>query len=104
MDCQKHFLDVAIGMPRSIHDSRMLCRSALFEQVEAGTMFDAEFHVEDFTPFLLGYVGYSLKQWLVTLYQDGPPQLGHRSVLECLFNKKLSRGRSVVKNAFGILK
>ena len=67
-------------------------------------MFDAEVHVEDFPPFLLRYVGYSLKQWLVTLYQDGPPQLGHRSVLECLFNKKLSRGRSVVKNAFGILK
>ena len=41
-----------------------------------------------------------LKQWLMTLYRD----FGQRSILECLFNKRLSRGHSVIENAFSILK
>jgi hypothetical protein len=103
-DRHKRFLDVAVGMPGSTHDSRMLRRSALFQQAETGTLFDPEVNVEGFTPFLLGDAGYPLKQWLLTPYRDGPGRAGHRSVLERLFNKKLSRGRSVVENAFGILK
>ena len=40
--------------------------------------------------------------WLITPYKEIPG--GRRSVQEQLFNRKLSRGRSVVENAFGILK
>jgi hypothetical protein len=60
--------------------------------------------VHGFTPYLLGDAGYSLKQWLLTPYRDGSGRAGHRTVLERLFNRKLSRGRSIIENAFGILK
>jgi hypothetical protein len=40
----------------------------------------------------------------MTPYRDGLGRAGHRSVLERLFNKKLSRGSSVVENAFSMLK
>jgi hypothetical protein len=104
VDRHKRFLDVAVGMPGSTHDSRMLRQSALYERAENGTLFDPNLNVEGFSPFLLGDAGYSLKKWLMTPYRDGPGRAGQRSVLERLFNRKLSRGRSVVENAFGILK
>lgn len=57
-----------------------------------------------FTPYLLGNGSYTLKSWLMTPYRDGPSRDDQRSLLDCLYNKRLSRGRSVVENAFGILK
>jgi hypothetical protein len=104
VDMHKRFLDVAVGMPGSTHDSRMLRRSALYERAENGTLFDPNLNVEGFSPFLLGDAGYPLKKWLMTPYRDGPGRAGQRLVLERLFNRKLSHGRSVVENAFGILK
>jgi hypothetical protein len=46
----------------------------------------------------------TLRQWLMTPYRDGLGRANHRSVLERLFNRNPSRGRSVVENAFEILK
>jgi hypothetical protein len=96
VDRHKRFLDVAVGMPGSTHDSCMLRHSALYQQAESGTLFDTDISVEGFTPYLLGDAGYPLKQWLLTPYQDGPRRARHRLVLERLFNRKISRGRSVV--------
>ena len=57
--------------------------------------------IEGFIPYFHGDSGYPPKQWLMTLYCDKPSYGGHQSILECLFNKILSHGRSVVENAFG---
>jgi hypothetical protein len=100
VDWYKRFVDVAVGMPGSTHDSRMLRRSSLYQKAEAGTLFPEGVNHEGFSPYLLGDAGYPLKQWLMTPYRDS----GQRSILERLFNRRLSRGRSVIENAFGILK
>jgi hypothetical protein len=104
VDRNKRFLDLAIGMPGSTHDSCMLRRSSLFQQAESSALFDEGSNVAGFSPYLLGDSGYPLKHWLMMPYRDGPARAGHRSVLERLFNKRLSRRRSAVENAFGILK
>jgi hypothetical protein len=104
VDRQKRFVDLAVGMPGSTHDSRMLRLSTLYHEAENGTLFDPAVSMEGFSPYLLGDSGYLLKQWLLIPYRDGPGRGGQQSVLERLFNKHLSRGRSVVENAFGILK
>jgi hypothetical protein len=104
VDRNKRFLDLAIGMPGSTHDSRMLRRSSLFQQAENGTLFEEGCSFDGFSPYFLGDSGYPLKQWLMTPYRDGLGRARNRTVLERLFNKRLSRGRSVVENSFGILK
>jgi hypothetical protein len=104
VDRQKRFIDVAVGMPGSTHDSRMLRRSSLFQMADSSTLFDEGSNMDGFTPFLLGDAGYPLKHWLMTPYRDTPGRRNDRSVLQRLYNKRLSRGRSVIENAFGILK
>jgi hypothetical protein len=104
VDRRKRFIDLAVGMPSSTHDSRMLRRSSLYQNAENGTLFDPTIAVEGFTPYLLGDLGYPLKQWQMTPYRDGPGRGGQQSLIERLFSKRLSRGRSVVENAFDILK
>jgi hypothetical protein len=54
VDRWKRFLDLAVGMPGSTHDSRVLRRSALYSKVEAGTLFDDGVNVDGFTPYFLG--------------------------------------------------
>jgi hypothetical protein len=58
---RKKFLDVAVGMHGSIHDSRMLRRSSLYQQAEKGTLLDPAVSFEGFIPYLLGDAGYPLK-------------------------------------------
>ena len=71
---------------------------------ESGTLFNGGISARGFSPYLLGNVGYLLKQWLLTPYRDELTRAGHQSVLECLYNTRLFRGRNVVENALGILK
>jgi hypothetical protein len=104
VDRSKRFLDLSVGMPGSTHDSRVLCQSTLYQQTESGTLFDEGINVDGFMPYLLGDAGYLLKQWLMTPYRGGVGRADGRSILERLYSKRLSRGRSVVENASGILK
>jgi hypothetical protein len=54
VDWHKQFLDVTVGMPRSIHDLQMLRRSALYQQAQSSTLFNSNISVEGFISFLLG--------------------------------------------------
>ena len=74
----------------------------LYQKATSKNLFNPAHAVEGFVPYLIGDKGYPILHWLITPYRDIPS--GRRSVQETLFNRKLSRARSVVENAFGILK
>jgi hypothetical protein len=97
-------VDLAVGMPGSTHNSRVLRRSSLYLQAESGTLFEDGVNVDGFIPYLLGDCGYLLKQWLMMPHCEGRGWAEDCSILDCLYNRLLFRGRSVVENAFGILK
>jgi len=102
VDRNRHFLDVVVGMPGSTHDSRVLRRSSLYNRALSGTLFTKGVNQEGFLPYLIGDSSYPLYPRLMNPYRDGPGRASQRSGIERLFNRKLSKGRSVV--AFGILK
>jgi hypothetical protein len=100
VDSNKRFLDLYLGRPGSTNDSRVLRCSSLYRLAMYQTLFDGYYSVEGFSPYLLGDSGYPLLPWLMVPHKN----VRNLSVLETLFNKKLRKGRSVVENAFGILK
>jgi hypothetical protein len=102
VDNKKKFVDIFVGMPGSTNDARMLRRSSLYREAREGNLFDVEYSQDNFASYLIGDKGYPLLPWLQVPFRDLP--VGRRSVVERLFNRKLSQGRAVVENAFGILK
>jgi hypothetical protein len=51
--------------------------------------------------YFLADKGYLLLNWMLTPFrEDGVP----RSLVELVYNKRHQRGRSVVENAFGLMK
>ena len=61
VDRSKRFLNLFIGMLGSTHNSKVLHRSALYQQAKSGTLFDEGINVDGFTPYLLGDARYPLK-------------------------------------------
>ena len=102
VDRSKKFIDISVGMPSSTNDSRQLRRSMLYRRATTTNLFNPADFVQGFTPYLIGDKGFPILPWLITPYRELPR--GRRSVQETLFNRKLSRARLVVENAFGILK
>lgn len=100
VDHEKRFLDLFVGLPGSVNDSRVLRRSGLFRKATDGRIVEGLAVSQDgFTPYLLGDKGYPLLPWLMTPYREG-----RHTVLETLYQRKHKRGRSVIEHAFGILK
>jgi len=100
VDSSKRFLNLYVGMPGSTNDSRMLRRSALFHRGQHRTLWNPTLAFNGFSPYLLGDSGYPLLPWLMIPHRRD----NNISVSGALFNRKLSRGRSVVENAFALLK
>jgi hypothetical protein len=63
-------------------------------------LFDPSKGVEGIPHYLLGDNGYMLINWIITSFNED----GQHSILELFYNKKHKNNKSIVENAFGILK
>lgn len=93
VDNNKKFIDVFCGEPGSLHDARLLRRSAIYAKILENPDFIGAF-------YLLGDSAYPNLNWIVTPFTD----TGFLSEEQKLFNKRHSSKRVVVENAFGLLK
>lgn len=100
---QLHFQHIAVGFPVSIHDSRVLRLSGIFNLAENEEILTAPTRMINrvqLRPMLVGDSAYPLKNWLLKPFSNR----GHLSHQKKRFNAKLSAMRSVVERAFGMLK
>ncbi len=82
--------DVLAGWPGSVHDSRILRNSVVYNT--AANKFPGNSH-------LLGDGGYPLQTWLMTPYRDN----GHLTPEQTFFNSVLSSIRQTVERAIRLL-
>ncbi|XP_018574653.1 protein ALP1-like [Anoplophora glabripennis] len=90
-DCDKRFIDVFCGEAGSMHDSRLLKKSSLYERGNTERLEDN---------FLLGDSAYPSLNWLVPPFKDN----GNLTLNEKTFNNRHSSTRVVIEHAFGLLK
>nr|XP_033946564.1 protein ANTAGONIST OF LIKE HETEROCHROMATIN PROTEIN 1-like [Pseudochaenichthys georgianus] len=94
------FWSVFVGLPGSMHDSRVLGLSSLGSFVDRGGLLP---HVtrdiggHDVGYYILGDSAYPLQRWLMKPFQDN----GRLTPEQHVYNFKTSRERVVVENAFG---
>ncbi|XP_055999441.1 putative nuclease HARBI1 [Ostrea edulis] len=94
-DSKMHLLDVTCGWPDSVHDSRILKNSSLYERIQndpEGT-FPNNTH-------LLGDSAYSLEKWMMTPYRDN----GNLTQSQHKYNYIHSSTRMVIERTFEALK
>ena len=99
---RKLFLDFSCGYPGSMHDARVLRRSAIFGRAGRREILSAptvNINGHEVGPYLVGDSAYPLSPWLMKPYPEGT-----RDRDEIKFNKELSSGRVKVECAFGLLK
>lgn len=89
-DHKRKIIDIFIGYPGSVHDSRVYRNSTLNNTLEqkCGRYF------------LLGDSGYPLQNNLLTPYKDR----GNLTRRQRNYNIKLARNRYVIEHTFGVLK
>lgn len=85
------FTDILAGWPGSVHDSRVLRNSNVYNM--AANKFPGNAH-------LLGDGGYPLQTWLMTPYRDN----GHLTPEQTFFNSVLSSNRQTVERSIRLLK
>lgn len=90
-DHQGAFLDIFVGYPGSVHDSRVLKNSPIYNQ--------AKYPPQGF--FLLGDGGYPCTEKPIAIMT---PFKNPASPSTQRFNARLSKGRSIIERAFGMMK
>lgn len=103
VDSNLRFLDFYVGEPGSVHDTRVLHKSKLWDQARGGHIFQSPVVMADgvaFTPFILGDAGYPLLPWLMTPFLTTQAL----SAAQRNYNHWHSSTRMVVERAFGMLK
>ena len=105
VDCDLLFTNVFIGWPGRVHDARIFANSWLYRQGQAqGSPFSdggtVNIHGIQVPVLILADAAYPLLQWVMKPFPDN----GHLTREKAAFNARLSRGRIVVEQAFGLLK
>ena len=95
VNADKLFIDVFCGEPGSLHDSRVLRRSNIYQHI-----IDNELSVFPHNTFIIGDSAYPLTNWLIPPFKEN----GALSGLQKKFNFIHSSTRMVVENTFGLLK
>uniref|UniRef100_A0A672HFQ1 DDE Tnp4 domain-containing protein n=1 Tax=Salarias fasciatus TaxID=181472 RepID=A0A672HFQ1_SALFA len=97
------FWSVSAGIPGSVHDARVLRLSSFQELVDHGSLFPTrtrDIGGVDVGYYILGDSAYPLQRWLMKPFLDTRRLTAGQQLL----NRKISRARVVVENAFGRLK
>ncbi|XP_011164982.1 putative nuclease HARBI1 [Solenopsis invicta] len=89
------FIDCFIGLPGRMHDARVFRQSPLFQNIS-----NARVHFIPRQLHLIGDSAYPLMVNLMTPYREN----GHLIGPQIQYNTKLSRIRSIIERAFGLLK
>jgi hypothetical protein len=101
VDSKKRFTDICVGMPSSVNDSRILRRSHLYRVVaQRGLMNMDTGMLDDIPSYIIGNKGYPCLSWLLVPFKSEMAL----NAIQKLYNRRLSRGRAGVENAFGFLK
>lgn len=88
------FIDIYVGSPGRMHDSRVFRNSPLFGRITGDNgIIPPQYH-------LLGDAAYPLLRNLMTPFRD----TGHLTVAQVTYNTTLSTARSIIERAFGLLK
>ena len=102
VDHQYRFLNIYIGLPRSVHDALILSNSEVYHKGESGMLVPSHIRTFGRVPVpvvILGDPAYPLLPWLMKPY----PGVG-LSDKQTKFNRRLGRARVIVECAFGRLK
>ncbi|XP_063284820.1 uncharacterized protein LOC134612308 [Pelobates fuscus] len=97
------FWSVNVGKPGSLHDARVLRLSTFWDWVGQGGLYPVctkNIGGVNVGYYVLGDSAYPLQNWLLKPFPDN----GRLTLEQQTYNKKTSRARVVVENAFGRLK
>jgi hypothetical protein len=102
VDADGKFLDITVGWPGSVNDTRVLRNSEIYSKVRAGEWLSGSSKLVggvEVAQYIVGDAGYPGLYWLVIPYpEDQLPDIRNR------FNYFHSSTRIIVKIAFGRLK
>jgi hypothetical protein len=100
VDCKKRFIDLFLGLLRSVNDSKVLHRFA-YKNAQCHGLFESNTNFEHgLSPYHLKNKGYSLITWITTSFKEK----GHYIIFKLLYNRKHKHNHSIVENMFKILK
>lgn len=103
VDGRGQFWSVTAGQGRSLHDAHVLRLSQMWDQASSGVFSQAgtkDIGGANVGFYILGELAYPLQSWLLKPFHDD----GRLTVEQQLYNRKTSKARGVVENAFVRLK
>ncbi|KAI4455474.1 hypothetical protein MML48_9g00002310 [Holotrichia oblita] len=94
----KIFINIMVGFPGSVHDSRVIQNSAIFRDIEHNRNLNKYFPLSEY--HLVGDSAYPLLKWLMTPYRNN----GNLTERQRRYNTAHSNTRIVIEHTFGLMK